>query len=459
MKLYKILLLSSAVLLSGCKNYLSVQPQGKVIPETDEEFAALIHNRINSIEGGEDEYIIGNYDGIILYESFSDNLDANVKIGSIAAYAGDKINSRQLTYKNTYSVIRDCNIVLENMDGRDTELARKLMSASYAIKGVCYYNLIRNYCEAYSPTDAASQLGLPLIDKFDMEAMPAREPLNVTVEYAADLMKKSMAYHITDGMFLFTENVVKAYLAKLYFWVGDYDSMIPLCEELMSVKEYKLASIGEYESMIQAKNARGQEVIVRSHINNSCDLDWYYSMIIKDLRTRPVNATLVHLFDGDKEKDVRYAVSFDSKRLNMKNSSAKVRGSEIVLMLAEAYAQTGNEAAALEQLNYLRRNRIEGVTDYTMGTLPEVDTTALIKEDSQGKPLTRLMAAIFNERRKELYLEADRWFELKRNGCPEMWVINNGLKYTTKRYLYTAPIYKGDTDLNDKMIQNEGYVS
>lgn len=459
MKLYKIFALFPLFLLAGCKSYLSVQPQGKVIPETDEEFAALIHNRINSIEGGEDEYIVGNYDGIILYESFSDNLDANVKIGSIAAYAGDKINSRQLTYKNTYAVIRDCNIVLENMAGRDTELARKLMSASYAIKGICYYNLIRNYCEAYSPTDAASQLGLPLIDKFDMEAMPAREPLNVTVEYAEDLMKKSMAYHITDGMFLFTENVVKAYLAKLYFWVGDYDSMIPLCEELMTVKEYRLASIGEYESMIQAKNAQGQEVIVRSHINNSCDLDWYYSMIIKDLRTRPVNATLVHLFDEDKEKDVRYTVSFDSKRLNMKNSSAKVRGSEIVLMLAEAYAQTGNEAAALEQLNYLRRNRIDGVADYTMDTLPEVDTTALIKEDSQGRPLTGLMTAIFNERRKELYLEADRWFELKRNGCPEMWVINNGLKYTTKRYLYTAPIYKGDTDLNDKMIQNEGYVS
>ncbi len=460
MKAYKLPILSALLLLAaGCENYLSVQPQGKVIPETDEEFASLIHNRINSIEGGEDEYIIGNYDGIILYESFSDNLDANVKIGSLAAYAGDKINARQLTYKNTFAVIRDCNIVLENMRGRDTELSRKLMGASYAIKGICYYNLIRNYCEAYSPSGAASQLGLPLIDSFDMEAMPAREPLDVTVEYAADLLKKSMDYHITDGMFLFTENVVKAYLAKLLFWAGDYASVIPLCEQLMTVKEYRLATIGEYASMIQAKNASGQEVIVRSHINNSCDLDWYYSMIIKDLRTRPVSASLVRLFDVDKEKDVRYAVSFDAKRLNMKNSSAKVRGSEIVLMLAEAYAQTGSEAKALEQLNYLRRSRIEGVVDYTMDTLPEVNQTALIKEDSQGRPLSRLMSAIFDERRKELYLEADRWFELKRNGCPEMWVINNGLKYTTKRYLYTAPIYKGDTDLNDKMIQNEGYVS
>ena len=94
-----------------------------------------------------------------------------------------------------------------------------------------------------------------------------------------------------------------------------------------------------------------------------------------------------------------------------------------------------------------------------MGTLPEPDQNALIKVDAQGRPLTKIMSAIFNERRKELYLEGDRWFELKRNGRPQMWVINNGLKYTTEKYLYTAPIYKGDVDLNDKMVQNEGYIS
>ena len=62
-----------------------------------------------------------------------------------------------------------------------------------------------------------------------------------------------------------------------------------------------------------------------------------------------------------------------------------------------------------------------------------------------------------DEDEKEL-LEGDRWFELKRNGCPQWWIISNGLKYTTKKYLYTAPIYKGDVDLNPNIKQNEGYV-
>ena len=48
-------------------------------------------------------------------------------------------------------------------------------------------------------------------------------------------------------------------------------------------------------------------------------------------------------------------------------------------------------------------------------------------------------------------------YELKRNGRPEWWVISNGFKYTTRQYLYTAPIYRSDIENVPGMIQNEGY--
>jgi hypothetical protein len=86
----KFLILFFAALLIGCEKFLEVQPQGKVLPKTDSEFAALLHNHINDVEGGDDMCIIGNFENIITYESFADNLDANVKVGTIAAYAGEK---------------------------------------------------------------------------------------------------------------------------------------------------------------------------------------------------------------------------------------------------------------------------------------------------------------------------------------------------------------------------------
>ena len=68
------------------------------------------------------------------------------------------------------------------------------------------------------------------------------------------------------------------------------------------------------------------------------------------------------------------------------------------------------------------------------------------------------MGLILKERRKELFLEGDRFFELKRNGSPEYWVAFDGLKYMIKKYMYTLPIPAHDILLVDGLIQNEGYT-
>ena len=122
-KLFPVIIIF--IVISSCSDYLSVTPQGKVIPETDEEFASLIHRHINTIEGGDDMFVIGNFESIIQDESFADNFDANVRIGSIPAYSGDKINSRQYNFKSYFEIIRDCNIVIENISDRKTTLADK----------------------------------------------------------------------------------------------------------------------------------------------------------------------------------------------------------------------------------------------------------------------------------------------------------------------------------------------
>ena len=83
---------------------------------------------------------------------------------------------------------------------------------------------------------------------------------------------------------------------------------------------------------------------------------------------------------------------------------------------------------------------------------------ALVRVNAEGGAFTPLLWAIHCERRKELFMEGDRWFDLKRNGCPEFWIAKDGLKYETKQFMYTAPIPSRDIDLIPGMIQNEGYV-
>ena len=298
-------------------------------------------------------------------------------------------------------------------------------------------------------------MGLPLVEKFDIKDIPVRASLAATAKYTEDLLKKSLSEKMSDGRFFFTESVVKAYLVRLYFWIEDWDNVISLCSDMIANSGLALTPPEEYATMIQADKAALGEVITRSHINDASELDWYFASVKGFVASRPASASLRSLFD--KENDVRYAASFNDKLCNAKAPECRIRLSEIVLMLSEAYCHINDSDNALKWLNELRRHRIRGVADLTEDTLPELRTGNRIVEDAEGDGLTPLMQAILDERRRELCLEGDRWFELKRNGSPEWWVISNGLKYTTKKYMYTAPIYKGDVDLNPDLKQNPGY--
>ncbi len=445
--------------VSGCKNYLNVQPQGEVIPETDEEFTAIIHNLLRDIEGGGDEYVIGNMDALKHLEGCADNLDANIRTSSnLTFFAGEEIDSRQRAYEESWKIVRDCNIVIENMKDRTSDIARGALSAAYSMKGIVYYNLLREFCQPWSDSNAGELPGIPIVDRFGINDKPTRGTIRQTYDYAKAQFENALALNPTDPKYIFTEWVIKAYEAKLEFWCQNWDSVTSICEDIIAHSGISLTPISEYAAMINAQYDTKGEVLVRSHINNSSELDWYFSYTKSYLASRPASARLIRLFGDEPGKDVRYAASFDKKRMNVKTPECKVRLSEVVLMLSEAYYHKGDNASALKWLNELRRNRIEGVTDLTMASLPEVREGDRIVVDCQGNAVTPLLQTIFDERRKELYMEGDRWYELKRNGSPEWWVISNGLKYTTKEYLYTSPISKSDVDLNPGLEQNPGYV-
>jgi len=109
------------ILLASCNNYLDVKPKGKIIPETAEDFSTIIHYWLDQIEKGRDDVIIPNPEVMTTLEMFADDLNATLasNFGYTSIYVGSAINKNQATYKTLYSVIKDCNMVIGNMD--DTE--------------------------------------------------------------------------------------------------------------------------------------------------------------------------------------------------------------------------------------------------------------------------------------------------------------------------------------------------
>ena len=290
--------------LSGCRGYLNVQPQGEVIPTTDEEFASIIHNRLRDIEGGGDEYVIGNMDALKHLEGCADDLDANIKSSSsLTFYAGEEITARQRAYEDSWEIVRDCNIVIENLSGRDSDVAKGALSAAYSMKGIIYYNLMREFCQSWTDNDADELPGIPVVDRFSISDKPTRGTLRQTYDYARAQFEAALALDPTDPKYVFTKWIVKGYEAKLDFWCCEWDRVISECEDILSHSGVSLTPISEYADMINSKYDTKGEVLVRSHINNSSELDWYFSYTKTYLSSRPACAALIRLFGDEPEKD------------------------------------------------------------------------------------------------------------------------------------------------------------
>ena len=447
--------LAAMMILSSCTSYLDIKPYGKTIPKTPEEFSALLNVHLRNIDQGED-VIWGSVNSSADVECYSDNLEANLTQYPggiwIPLYVGDHLSSKQKYYANLYSRIRDCNIIFDNMEDDGSDMARNVIGTAYAIRGICYYNLLRNFCEP--PIGNQEGAGVPLVTNFDMEAEPVRSTIQQTAELIISDFKQAIAYHIDDPMFRFNSDVMEGCLARVYFWIGDFPNAIAMARKVL--EKYPLISGNEYIEMIESKNARKGNVLMKSSTIFDSSSQNLYNGYVNNIKNRPLSKLFVDLFP-EKEKDIRYELSIGKYRLNAKYPAASLRSAEMQLILAESLYHTGNEAGALAALNELRRNRIESYVPYTTANLPHVNTKDLIRQDCQGKELTPLIYAILCERRKELYMEGDRWYELKRNGRPEFWVAKHGRKYTTRSFMYTYPLPINDVFLVEGLVQNPGY--
>ena len=451
---------SHFLIFQSCEDYLDIKPYGRTIPQSTEEFAALVHNLCNDIDRGNTPaiYIVGSYAETASYECIADNVATNLTGGTTADrlqyYVGQQLSGKQSVYSFIYEAIRDCNIILgEYEDGRDTREGHDIVGTCYAIRGVCYYQLLRMFCAPPLADDA--QLGVPIVTEFDMDAKPLRSTIGETIAQAESDLRTAIDYDIQESMYRFNNDVLHGYLARLYHWCGRWQEARSEARQVLA--NHPLIDAEAYATMMSTQYGLVGNKLFMADLLTESQLGM--SAVYSQQEARPLSASYTSLFvEGTNDVRRRGNLFFNRKRTNRKLFFSGMRSAEMALISMECAYHMEKLDTALLELNEFRRNRITGMYMYNNLTLPPVDQTALIQQDATGKPLTPLIQAILNERRKELYLEnGDRWFELKRNGRPEWWVGVNGQKYWTRKYMYTWPIPINDIQLQPGLIQNPGY--
>lgn len=478
---------------TSCKKIVELDPQNQVSPEkaladVDGYNAVLV-----SVYDRMQAYGYYGRDLALMGDALADN------IFTVAAQAGNRYSGQNLNTRNShygiwgaaYGAINDLNTILAGIDGLTNVPANKkalqtqIKAEALALRGLAYFDIARVY--GYEPnriptTGTNANFNKSAVIRLTPTTkVPEANIRNraTVVEVYTQIEKDLLAAIATfqslaltsppTNPFKVNESSTHAILGKVYlYWGGKDAAAVTEFDKALApaIAFAKLSNatniVGDWrksphpESLFELNYVQAAEV---TGVTGSNDGLFTY--------TQPTgrNANGVATFGGQtvgnellallETGDARRGLIFNSSTAttatayNWTNKYSAVGGAytdnvrviryaDVLLMKAEALANQTLYGDAALLVVQLRTNR--GAT--TVG----VPTTAAIVDYIQ------------DERRRELFFEGHRWFDLKRLGRniskPAQTGLS-GLLYTDYRLL--APIPTGEISLNPALPQNPNY--
>lgn len=411
----KIIIPISTILVlafGSCKKYTDLTPKGSLLVENAQDFYDLVSlpNR-------------GYYDANFRY--LSDNMwmkEASVlgitRSLDIVNFTFDTTENRvnlissSNFYTQAYSYINRWNIIisLAGDSKGDDELKARAVAEAKVMRAFDYFHLINVYAKAYDANTAATDGGVCIMDKYDLEASPTKG----TVQQCYDLIQRDL----DEAIPYLQTNPVDVYHPNLAFAWALKAKVHLFKREIAQAKEAALKSLSYKSSLFDLVDYAakgGPSVASVTSANNPEVLSYQYMTGYNEMNfvtTSTISPELRTLFGTN---DARFNLFFNTTSATVLDQGAGtaywntvftkffyptvgMKTPETYLMLAECYAREGDLANAMKYLNALRAKRIVSGTVQ----LPVPNTT---KE---------AMQYIIDERRKELWIGFHRFFDLKR---------------------------------------------
>lgn len=315
-------------------------------------------------------------------------------------------------WQNNYVAIKNYNIAIANADNVNEDLkasASILKGIALYCRASSYLTLTRHFGNAYDPATASTDLSVPLVLKYDQLEKPARATVKAVYDQIiTDLNEAETLLANVPGAIrsqLPTVDAVKALKARYYLDVKDYTNAAETAIAVIgSEAGYRLAATPE-EMVAEYTNDAGTEPIVQlyasiaegavgntlfTQVGNDDTVGKYFAPYFIP------SSLLINAYDSS---DLRLATWFTNSLYPIKMSGSYYEGvyvftkyldnpalhsgsietgahaakpiliSEMYLIAAEAYSQSGDTATAQMILNELQRARNATITDGSMASI------------------------------------------------------------------------------------------
>lgn len=447
--------------LTACqKDFLELKPLSQ--PNVD-NFYKTANDFNNAVNGAYDALQSttqygGDYNTII--EARSDNVLDNDPSSS----AGLRYNIDRFIEPTTNSVLRDtwgslytginrCNLILDKIDAvtMDATLKARYKGEAQFIRALSYFNLVRLWGKvplvltAGSTTDARSYTRNEIAEIYTaIEKDLTGAAAGLPVSYTGNDIGRA------------TSGAAKGLLGKVYVTEKKYDLAVAPLKELVNGTAYQLLS--NVADVFAVNNKNNAELLFAVKFKKGGLLgeghgSWYGTSIGDNIEPSLRAAYPA----GDKRLPLSVQVPVPSSinavprkfydelsaTNDVGNDFPVLRFADVLLLYAEALNEVGYQADgdAFKALNRVRTRA--GVANYTAAQLATKEA---------------FRTAVINERRLELALENDRWFDLIRTSTAVEAIKVTGITMPAYRVVYPIPQSEIDVYNNKTSFpQNEGY--
>ncbi len=403
-----LLLLSTA----ACEDYTDLTPKGSLVIETADQFLETVSlpNRgypINNFQYLSDDQwmkeadVIGKTPNINTINFTFDETTDRVSLLNTSSF-----------YNQAYTYINRWNTIITLVDDSKGEASTKQLAKAEAkiYRAYDHFLLVNTYAKGYDPQTAATDGGICIMDKFDLEAQPSKSTVAQVYAFIQKDIDEALPYLQEKPMDVYHPSLAFAYAfkAKVHLFKREIASAKAAAEKSLSYNN-KIFDMVAYNTqggpnVVAVPAANNIEVLSYMYMTGYTEMNFAYQYIISpELRTLfGTNDARFNLFFNttsttnlDQESNTAYWATVYTKFFY---PTVGMKTTEVYLMLAECYAREDKFTEAVDVLNTLRAKRI------LSGTV------------NLAVPTTRkeTMDLVINERRKELLLGFNRFFDLKR---------------------------------------------
>jgi len=411
-QIYKIMVSLLILSAAACEDYTDLTPKGSLVIETADQFLETVSlpNRgypINNFQYLSDDQwmkeadVIGKTPNINTINFTFDETTDRVSLLNTSSF-----------YNQAYTYINRWNTIISLVDDSKGEASTKQLAKAEAkiFRAYDHFLLVNTYAKGYDPQTAATDGGICIMDKFDLEAQPSKSTVAQVYAFIQKDIDEALPYLQEKPMDVYHPSLAFAYAfkAKVHLFKREIASAKAATEKSLSYNN-KIFDMVAYNTqggpnVVAVPAANNIEVLSYMYMTGYTEMNFAYQYIISpELRTLfGTNDARFNLFFNttsttnlDQGSNTAYWATVYTKFFY---PTVGMKTTEVYLMLAECYAREDKFTEAVDVLNTLRAKRI------LSGTV------------NLAVPTTRkeTMDLVINERRKELLLGFNRFFDLKR---------------------------------------------